>query len=335
MSLTPDSSLLTLLSNNVFSGLGTIIEQQLLDLKDSISEIIDLVAETWDLDVEGTKEVGSILVNKVAAGLNTIKTSVFSSKWAHYFGGTSEASTVLMRYETSRLLKNMTLNTLGRMEVLDGVQTVLSLISKSVAIEAEDPSQTPLDTFENTVTLTLKILETDLVESGFTLADKNSVKIYHYDEDTEAWTEIGGTIVGDEISAQITATGIYALGIEYTYDETTDPDGDGLTTAEEDANSNGIVDPGETDPNNPDTDGDGYLDGYEEDQGSDPNDPASTPVTYELTLAAGTGGTVEPAPGTYSYAGGMLVEVIARATKGMNSMAGRGMCLPDRKTPIL
>ena len=316
LSLTPDSSLLTLLSNNVFSGLGTIIEQQLLDLKDSISEIIDLVAETWDLDVEGTKEVGSILVNKVAAGLNTIKTSVFSSKWAHYFGGTSEVSTVLMRYETSRLLKNMTLNTLGRMEVLDGVQTVLSLISKSVAIEAEDPSQIPLDTFENTVTLTLKILETDLVESGFTLADKNSVKIYHYDEDTEAWTEIGGTIVGDEISAQITATGIYALGIEYTYDETTDPDGDGLTTAEEDANSNGIVDPGETDPNNPDTDGDGYLDGYEEDQGSDPNDPASTPVTYELTLAAGTGGTVEPAPGTYNYAGGTPVEVIARASQG-------------------
>jgi hypothetical protein len=324
LSLQPNSSLLTLLSDNVFSGLGTIIKQQLLDLKDSISEIIDLAAETWDLDVEGVKKVGSILVNKLAAGSNTIKTSIFSSKWAHYFGGTSEASTVLMRYETARLLKNMALNTLGRMEVLDGVQTVLSLISKSVSIEAEDPSQTPLDTFENTVTLTLKILETDLVESGFTLADKNSVKIYHYDEDTEAWTEIGGTIVGDEISARITDTGIYALGIEYTYDETTDPDGDGLTTAEEDANSNGIVDPGETDPNNPDTDGDGYLDGYEEDQGSDPNDPSSTPVSYELTLAAGAGGTVEPAPGSYDYAAGTPVEVIARAAKGyeFNGWAG-------------
>jgi len=42
-----------------------------------------------------------------------------------------------------------------------------------------------------------------------------------------------------------------------------DSDGDGLTDSEEDANGNGIVDAGETDPNNPDTDGDGLNDGDE------------------------------------------------------------------------
>ena len=39
-----------------------------------------------------------------------------------------------------------------------------------------------------------------------------------------------------------------------------DSDGDGLTDAQEDGNLNRIVDPGETDPQNPDTDGDGVGD---------------------------------------------------------------------------
>ncbi len=50
----------------------------------------------------------------------------------------------------------------------------------------------------------------------------------------------------------------------------TDTDGDGLTDCTEDANGNGIVDPGETDPHNPDTDGDGINDGTEVGNGTDP-----------------------------------------------------------------
>lgn len=42
-----------------------------------------------------------------------------------------------------------------------------------------------------------------------------------------------------------------------------DNDGDGLLNGEEDVNQNGIVDDGETDPNNRDTDGDGLWDGNE------------------------------------------------------------------------
>mgnify|MGYP001303743967 CR=1 FL=1 len=60
-----------------------------------------------------------------------------------------------------------------------------------------------------------------------------------------------------------------------------DSDGDGIFDHIEDANGNGIVDPGETDPHNPDTDGDGLPDGVEDankngvvDPGeSDPRDP--------------------------------------------------------------
>jgi hypothetical protein len=49
-----------------------------------------------------------------------------------------------------------------------------------------------------------------------------------------------------------------------------DSDGDGLTDAMEDVNLNRIVDPGETDPNNPDTDGDGVRDGQDKCQGTAP-----------------------------------------------------------------
>ena len=43
-----------------------------------------------------------------------------------------------------------------------------------------------------------------------------------------------------------------------------DTDNDGLPDTIEDTNQNGIVDIGETDPNNPDTDGDGLSDGFED-----------------------------------------------------------------------
>lgn len=53
-----------------------------------------------------------------------------------------------------------------------------------------------------------------------------------------------------------------------------DSDGDGLLDGYgEDKNLNGIVDPGETDPLNPDTDGDGLPDGWEVQHGLDPLDP--------------------------------------------------------------
>ena len=61
--------------------------------------------------------------------------------------------------------------------------------------------------------------------------------------------------------------------------ENPDSDGDGLRDGEEDANANGQVDAGETDPNLADTDGDGRNDFEEDREGtsSQPQAPASTP----------------------------------------------------------
>ncbi len=55
-----------------------------------------------------------------------------------------------------------------------------------------------------------------------------------------------------------------------------DNDGDGLINGVEDPNENGVVDPGETDPFNPDSDDDGLLDGVEDANGNGAVDPGET-----------------------------------------------------------
>ncbi len=52
-----------------------------------------------------------------------------------------------------------------------------------------------------------------------------------------------------------------------------DTDTDGLPDPDEDANHNGFLDPGETDPNDEDTDGDGLNDGDEKEAGTDARNP--------------------------------------------------------------
>lgn len=60
-----------------------------------------------------------------------------------------------------------------------------------------------------------------------------------------------------------------------------DSDNDGISDGVEDANHNGLVDPGETDPHNSDSDGDGYSDGVEVNGGTNPLDPQSYPATTD------------------------------------------------------
>lgn len=68
-----------------------------------------------------------------------------------------------------------------------------------------------------------------------------------------------------------------------------DSDRDGLLDSQEDVNSNGIVDAGETDPGSPDTDGDGLTDKEEVDAGSDPtvNQFTANPDTVGLQNLGG------------------------------------------------
>jgi hypothetical protein len=65
-----------------------------------------------------------------------------------------------------------------------------------------------------------------------------------------------------------------------------DTDGEGLDDGAEDSNHNGMIDPGETDPNDPDTDDDFKTDFEESLSGTDPNDPDSVLAISSLTTNA-------------------------------------------------
>ena len=56
-----------------------------------------------------------------------------------------------------------------------------------------------------------------------------------------------------------------------------DSDGDGLLDGYEDANHNGVIESNETNPLKRDTDGDGFSDGFEVRAGTDPLNPLSKP----------------------------------------------------------
>lgn len=63
-----------------------------------------------------------------------------------------------------------------------------------------------------------------------------------------------------------------------------DTDGDGISDQDEDANRNGVVDPGESDPKNPDTDGDNVPDAVERRLGTDPSRADDLPPIPEPLL---------------------------------------------------
>ncbi len=78
-------------------------------------------------------------------------------------------------------------------------------------------------------------------------------------------TDGGGEWDGDEVDGG-------REPVDNPDDDQGDIDMDGLRDIEEDVNGNGVVDPGETDPNDPDSDDDGLLDGVEV-NGDNPTDP--------------------------------------------------------------
>ncbi|WP_193388347.1 tandem-95 repeat protein, partial [Anaeromyxobacter sp. PSR-1] len=70
-----------------------------------------------------------------------------------------------------------------------------------------------------------------------------------------------------------------------------DTDGDGIPDGVEDTDHDGTVDPGETDPRDPDTDDDGIPDGVEDTDHDGSVDPGETdPLTATLTLGVAGGG---------------------------------------------
>ncbi|MDB4806305.1 InlB B-repeat-containing protein, partial [Akkermansiaceae bacterium] len=95
-----------------------------------------------------------------------------------------------------------------------------------------------------------------------------------------------------------------SIGATFTED-TRDPDGDGLSNYQEIV----VI---KTNPNNPDSDADGYNDRQEQIEETDPNDAASLPMR-SLLFAIPTNGTVS---GMGSFPLGVITEVSASPSPG-------------------
>lgn len=104
---------------------------------------------------------------------------------------------------------------------LEAVETTLFIVSDAMSIGFVPAGGTStVDMLEKSVNLKMIIDEQKLVDSDFTVDDKDKVKIYYYDQDSLSWILEGGSASDDTISVSIKKMGSYALGIEVT--KTTD-----------------------------------------------------------------------------------------------------------------
>jgi len=115
------------------------------------------------------------------------------------------------------------------------------------------------------------------------------------------WT---GDASGADNPLSVAMTTSQSVGATFAVDQR-DPDGDGLTNYEE------LLVYG-TDPDNPDTDGDGSSDGQEKSEGSDPTEATSFP-TRLLTISPSSNGTIT---GAGSYQLGTAAVIEASPTPG-------------------
>ncbi len=112
--------------------------------------------------------------------------------------------------------------------------------------------------------------ETDLLDITVQLQTRESPSTKKHAEKVDKFKPTSCGVLGindgahavDPVTGELIAS---TLGLSTVAFDQEDVDCDGLTNAEEDVNGNGIVDVGETDPNNPDTDDDGALDGADAD----------------------------------------------------------------------
>lgn len=193
----------------------------------------------------------------------------------------------------------------------------LTLVGHAVHLAAEDEAGELQVEFAAPVTLALTVTPEDLAIAGADPSVLGELALYRYESETGIWSVVSGSVAtGDGASGDVMQSGLYAAGWLQAVDPEADPDADGRTTAQEDANGNGVIDPGETNPHAWDTDQDGYSDGEEAAAGTDPLDPTSHPAGCVLRVQAGAHGLTVPTPGAYTYPAGWIARVVGLPDPG-------------------
>ncbi len=163
------------------------------------------------------------------------------------------------------------------------VQGAFGIESAGIFLQASLASAQ--STFENGEEAIINIEYADANQDGMVDGSgvpEKGLRMLYYDSDNTQWGELSYTGIdgySNVLHAKTTHFTVFG-GLDV------DSDGDGLSDNLEDLDGDGIVDPGETDPQDPDSDGDGVSDGDEVSWGYDPLDPGDTP---ELPVASTAG----------------------------------------------
>lgn len=278
-------SLIDVLQERVFSGLGPLIREAFLNLVDIIwwpwgSKMTATMGtiEAVVTDVVRDREAGAVALDD--SYLDHTGSVVSGDPSRLEVSGPAGNKRAAWAFTTRRVFnssaRGITRGDLKRSAASSS--EILTLVGQFIELKLDDPTGQPVSSLSPTGTIRFKLYEDQFESMGGEWDRRNETRIFRYDPSNGGWEDIGGSVPGggSAVEAAIDRTGAYAPGIVTTI-PVGDSDGDGLTDDEEDLNGNGIVDPGESDPYIWDSDGDGVSDGDEIAAGSDPLDSESTP----------------------------------------------------------
>lgn len=101
----------------------------------------------------------------------------------------------------------------------------LILVSDNVNLNFEEEGGDIPNEFDTPVSFSMIVDEEQLIDNGFSVVDKDKIRIYHYDDSTSTWLRIEEDVNAhlDTVAAAITMTGNYALGIELRPEDDVEP----------------------------------------------------------------------------------------------------------------
>ncbi|MBI4669964.1 MAG: hypothetical protein HY747_12445 [Elusimicrobia bacterium] len=103
------------------------------------------------------------------------------------------------------------------------VTSTMTVIGDAYQVTALDPFSVAVSTLPSAITLTVTVADSDLVAAGFSARRRSDLEIFYWDASSFTWVSTGGTYSGNNVSASIERTGIYAAGIAASPSAATSP----------------------------------------------------------------------------------------------------------------
>lgn len=205
----------------LFSGVLPLIKQSFLNIVNTLEKVVVAGKEFIINAVTGTGEVIGDLVG-VAQDTGTWIVTTFTSHLPSFAQVEQFENPVFSRTYKSRNVLHST-GVKNSKEYISA-ETNLVVFSKIMNVAFKKNNQTVLeDTVGTPFQLKMLVNNKDLVDNNFSWNDSSHIALYYYDKNLLNWIYIGGTLKGDTVIAEANRTGSYALGIELSSINDTEP----------------------------------------------------------------------------------------------------------------